>query len=66
MSIQRQGAGWRVELPRKMSGLGGGLRLRWPAELPLPMASHEGRALHWQGRELALPAPPMVLELRPG
>ncbi|HZF79629.1 MAG TPA: hypothetical protein VEZ89_07540, partial [Rubrivivax sp.] len=64
MSIQRRGAGWRVELPRQMRGLRGGLRLRWPAGLPLPLAFHEGRPLHWQGRELALPSPPMVLELQ--
>ena len=46
-----------------MSGLQRGLLLRWPPGLPLPRAIHQGQALAWQGRELALPAPPLVLDL---
>lgn len=64
-SLRRTGAGWRLELPSTMRGLHGGARLRWPEGLPLPRALHQGRTLAWQGRELALPAPPLLIELVP-
>ena len=62
-SLTRTATGWRLDLPTVLSGLDGGARLHWPEELPLPRALHEGRVLAWQGRELALPAAPMRLEL---
>jgi len=62
-SLRRTPAGWLLELASKMSGLDGGARLRWPEGLMLPRALHQGRALAWQGRELALPAPPLQIEL---
>ncbi len=57
------GRGWLLDLPRTLPGLPGGLVLRWPEGLDLPRATHQGHALSWVGRELALPAPPAVVEL---
>jgi hypothetical protein len=62
-ALRRSATGWRLELTSKMSGLYGGLRLRWPEGLPLPRVLHQGRTLAWQGRELPLPAPPVSLDL---
>ena len=63
-SLIRTAEGWRFEMPTALRGLHGGARLRWPADLPLPRALHQGRVLAWQGRELLLPAAPMQLELQ--
>ncbi|MDO9073633.1 MAG: hypothetical protein Q7U73_10230 [Rubrivivax sp.] len=62
-SLRRTASGWQLELPSKMSGLHGGARLRWPEGLALPRALHQGHALAWQGRELALPFAPLKVEL---
>jgi hypothetical protein len=61
--LQPVGRGWVLDLPRALPGLSGGLVLRWPEGLDLPRATHQGRAVPWVGRELALPAPPAVVDL---
>ena len=53
-------AGWRFSVPLPLQGR---VVLRWPEGRPLPRALHEGRALAWAGRELALPPPPVTIEL---
>ena len=63
--LQPQGAGWVLEIPRALPGLAGGLLLRWPPGLALPRATHQGRALVWQGRDLALPSAPTTVQLTP-
>ncbi|MDP2006603.1 MAG: hypothetical protein Q8K45_13075 [Rubrivivax sp.] len=62
-SLTRTASGWQLNLPSKLSGLHGGARLRWPEGLALPRAVHGGQTLAWQGRELALPAAPVQVEL---
>ena len=67
LRLLRQPGGWTLHVPlalRGVQGLRRGLVLRWPAGLALPVASHEGRSLAWVGRELVLPAPPVLVELR--
>lgn len=64
MALLKQINGWQLQVPLALQGLRGGLRLRWPAGLPLPRALHQGRELPWHGRELSLPAPPLQVELR--
>jgi hypothetical protein len=61
--LLRSARGWTLELPRPLVGLRGGLRLVWPGSGALPKATHEGRALAFQGRELRLPDPPAVIQL---
>ncbi len=65
LSLTRRPGGWRLELPRQLRGLPGGVRLRWPERLPLPRAVlDDGRELAWQGRELQLPARPLHVDLQ--
>jgi hypothetical protein len=61
--LQPAARGWVLDLPRALTGLPGGLMLHWPEGVDLPRASHQGRSLPWVGRELALPAPPALVEL---
>ncbi len=62
-TLQRNAEGWRLELPRALVGLHGGVRLLWPGTGPLPKATHNGRVLAFIGRELRLPAAPAVVQL---
>ncbi len=62
-SLQRTTAGWTFSMPLTLQGLRGGVRLAWPEDRALPRATHQGRTLVWQGRELPLPPPPFVVEL---
>ena len=65
LAARADAPGWRLVLPRALTG--GGVRLAWPGAGPLPRALHEadGRELAWQGRELPLPAPPTAVTLLP-
>ncbi|CAG1018156.1 hypothetical protein BURC_02891 [Burkholderiaceae bacterium] len=56
--------GWTLSVPRALAGLRGGLRLAWPGSGPLPRATHEGRELAWQGRELPIMSTPAIVTLR--
>lgn len=65
LQLQHQPGGWLLQLPQALPGLPGGVRLRWPDELPLPAARlATGAVPAWAGRELLLPAPPFTLHLR--
>jgi len=62
------GTGWTLTLPERdarLHGMAGGIHLAWPGEAHPPRASHQGRVLPWQGRELLLPAAPATIELTP-
>ena len=61
--LARTARGWSLQLPKPLSGLRGGVRLAWAGNGSLPNASHEGRVLTWQGRELPLPPSPCTVEL---
>ncbi len=61
--LLRIATGWRLELPHALAGLQGGMHLAWPGAGALPRASHNGRALVFNGRELRLPDAPAVVQL---
>lgn len=58
--LARGSDGWTMRLERA----GAPVRLRWPDEGPLPVASDGEREIAWQGRELPLPAAPSTVHLR--
>ena len=63
LSLDRSADGWWLELPQPRPRSDRALVLRWPDDLPLPRALHQGRPLAWQGRELPLPPPPLRVQL---
>ncbi|HEY0857155.1 MAG TPA: hypothetical protein VGE16_08865 [Albitalea sp.] len=62
--LESTAEGWTLSVPNALAGLHGGLRLLWPGDGPLPQATHDGRALAWQGRELPIAATPAIVTLR--
>jgi hypothetical protein len=60
LELKRQAHGWTLDLPRPLRGAA---RLVWPGSSPLPQATHQGRPLAWEGRELPLPPAPASLLL---
>ncbi|MBQ0929880.1 discoidin domain-containing protein [Ideonella alba] len=63
-SLTPMTGGWTLAVQALDAPPAGGLRLRWPEGAPLPTARDaQGQTLPWQGRELALPAPPLTITL---
>ncbi|MFO1217213.1 MAG: hypothetical protein U1E89_02405 [Burkholderiaceae bacterium] len=58
-ALRRRAGGWTLQLQRCDAPA----RLVWPGDAPLPAARAGSQALPWQGRELALPAAPALIEL---
>ncbi len=61
--LERVSGGWRFTQARGLPQARGGVKLRWPGDGALPLASLEGRELSWNGRTLALPAAAGTLTL---